>query len=70
MLLTGPCCQLDIHQGLVLLDPLDGDMFYRDAGELLQDAPSRGGVDIVKEDDGFDLIQILAVQPPKGGTQL
>ena len=26
-------------------------------------------MDIIKEDDGLDFIQVFTVQPPKGGTQ-
>ena len=40
VLLTGPRRQPDIHQRLILLDPLDSDVFHRNTGELLQDAPS------------------------------
>ena len=69
VLLAGAGGEGDVHQGFVLLHPLDHDVLHGQVGVVLQHFPGRGGVDIVEEDDAADFSGVLLVQVPQGGAE-
>jgi len=70
MLLAGACSQLDVHKGLVLLDPLSHDVLDRDIRIAFEDPPCGHGVDVIEKKDRRDFLHDLAVKIPERRTQL
>ena len=70
MLLTVACSQLDVHKGLVLLDPLGHDVLDRDLRIAFEDPPCGHGVDVIEKKDRRDFLHDLAVKIPERRAQL